>query len=51
MAFLETNLFADRWRLLKAYGIAVVGIGAAITATLLPGVAIGRALWQIQLFE
>src|SRR5215475_6141762 len=37
MAFLETNLFADRWRLLQAYGVAVVGLAAVITASQITG--------------
>jgi len=36
MAFLETNLFVDRWRLLQAYGVAVVAIAAAITVSQVP---------------
>src|SRR5262252_10045073 len=33
MAFLETNVFANRWRLLQAYGVAVVVIAAVITVS------------------
>ena len=38
MAILETNLFADRRRLLQAYGVAVVALAGAITVSQLPGV-------------
>ena len=36
MAFLETNLFADRWRLRQAYGVTVVCLAAVITASQVP---------------
>jgi diguanylate cyclase (GGDEF)-like protein len=38
MALLVADMFAGRWRLVQAYGVVVVALAAAITATQLPGV-------------